>query len=676
MNRFVANVGAIAYLFAAAVLYAAPPNVTHVVPAGVMPGQSTSITLHGENVGQAVALWTNLPGVESSFKPPEPAAAKDKTDVTSATFQIKVPKDAPLGAYGLRLVTRNGVSNLRLLVVDDLPTVREVKQHSTVETAQEIQLPAVVEGATETEAYDFYKFRATAGQRLSVEMVARRIGSPLDPVVRLIDSRGRELIYSDDDPATGPDGRFVHRFEAEGDYLLEVRDVRYQGNSTYRYRLRLGDFPLATAPFPLAGCVASTARLTIAGRDLDKLPPVDLLIPPGSADAEIAFPVRYPKGQGSAVVHVLRGGLEQVEFEPNDKPEQATAIDATGAINGRFERAGDRDLYTFTADAKQRIVFTGQARSLGAPTDLFLRLLDDKGTQLAEVDDTEGEEGVIDHTFAAKGTYRLVVEDLLNASGPDRLYRIEIGATRAPFALAADGERYNAPQAGVFAVKVTATRRSHKGAIDLSLAGAEAERCKLSGNKIAEGKNDTTMLVTVPADMPPGSFAVLSIVGQAKIGEATATASATSLAALRTALNGLNYPPAELTRDVAIGIGPKFADFIALEKPAAAVAFPQQSGEATVSIKAKRMNKFDGPITLKVEGLPPEFSTKAATIAKGKDTETLTITGPKNIALGKFALRVVASATFQDQPQSTVIELPLEIVPPAKAKASAKKPKE
>src|SRR6201999_3501986 len=96
----------------------------------------------------------------------------------------------------------------------------------------------------------------------------------------------------------------------------------------------------------------------------------------------------------------------------------------------RFEKPRDRDYYTFDADAKQQIVFVGQTRQLGAPTDLYLRLYDDKGNQLAEVDDDAGEEAVLDHTFAVKGTYRLLVGDLLKTAGPGRLYRIECRPSR------------------------------------------------------------------------------------------------------------------------------------------------------------------------------------------------------------------------------------------------------
>jgi len=40
--------------------------------------------------------------------------------------------------------------------------------------------------------------------------------SPLDPVVRLLDAAGKELVYCDDDPATGSDARVCFTSPATG----------------------------------------------------------------------------------------------------------------------------------------------------------------------------------------------------------------------------------------------------------------------------------------------------------------------------------------------------------------------------------------------------------------------------------------------------------------------------
>ena len=55
-------------------------------------------------------------------------------------------------------------------------------------------------------------------------------------LVRVLDSDGRELVYCDDAPGAGSDCRFSHTFAAAGAYLIEIRDVNYEGGVEYRYR--------------------------------------------------------------------------------------------------------------------------------------------------------------------------------------------------------------------------------------------------------------------------------------------------------------------------------------------------------------------------------------------------------------------------------------------------------
>src|SRR6185369_10819380 len=93
-------------------------------------------------------------------------------------------------------------------------------------------------------------FPARKGERLSFEVMAQRLGSSLDPLVRLLDATGRELFFCEDTPGAGVDCRFSYRFPSNGHYVIELRVTRYDGGRAYRYRLRIGDFPLDPAPLP------------------------------------------------------------------------------------------------------------------------------------------------------------------------------------------------------------------------------------------------------------------------------------------------------------------------------------------------------------------------------------------------------------------------------------------
>src|SRR5205823_1772361 len=82
---------------------------------------------------------------------------------------------------------------LQLPMIDDLPTVARAAGPLPLDHPQEISPPIAIDGATESFAADCFAFTAQKGQRISIDAVAGRLGSKLDPVLRLLDSAGREL---------------------------------------------------------------------------------------------------------------------------------------------------------------------------------------------------------------------------------------------------------------------------------------------------------------------------------------------------------------------------------------------------------------------------------------------------------------------------------------------------
>jgi hypothetical protein len=639
--------------------WAQAPTLSHAQPSAVAPGKATDVTLHGASLAESSAIWTDLggqvelaPGVENNGK-----------DAAKVVYRVTLPANAPLGIHAVRVATTKGVSNVRLLLVDDLATVADNGQNKTIPTAQEITAPVAVDGACEAESYDFYKLSGKAGQRLSVEVYARRLGTALDPVVRLLDAAGKELAYSDDEPGVGIDSRLSVKLPADGTYILEIRDIRYQGGGGHRYRLRVGDFPLVTATYPMAAKRGAAAKLVFAGPVVEGVTPADVNV---AADApeQMFLGARFPGGQSSCIVSLLTSDLDElVETEPSNSLAESTSVALPAAINGRLEQAKDIDHYKFEAKKGQRFIFQGQTRSLGSPTDLFLRVLKADGAKLAEAEDTGPEEGALDFTAPDDGVYHLVVEDLLRRGGPQHAYRIEARAFQAGFKLNLDVEKLDVPLGGVFAAKVTAARNGYNGPIELSLDGVEG--CTLAGNVIAEGKPETTMLVTVPASVAQGSLRSIAVVGKAKIGEAEFAARAASLTPVRAAFSGLPYPPLAAYGRVGLGVGAAFPDFfkIALEQPK--VEFPRLIAAGSFTVKAERMNNFDDVVNLAVEGLPAGFTATVEPIAKGKPNATIKLAGPADAAEGQHKFTIKGSATFQNQPRSFALgEVVLEVVKP------------
>ena len=631
---------------------AQPPSVSHLVPCAVQPGRSTDVALHGANLAAPTALWTSF-GATAELTP---GVDKNGTEAGTVSYRLTIPADTPLGVGVLRIATGQGVSNVRLLLVDDLNTVAKNGANKTPAAAQAISLPIAVDGACDAESSDFYKITVAAGQRISVEAFARRLGSPLDPVVRLLTTAGRELISSDDEPSSGADSRFSYKFEAAGDYLIEIRDIRFQGGGAHRYRLRIGDFPLPSVPYPLAAPKGTAATVELTGKSVDLPGPVPVNMPPQAPGDRVNVAAGYTAGQGSAwVTLVVTDVPDQLEVEPNDKPEQSTAVTVPGAIEGRFLTRNDRDYFQFDSKKGQRLSFVGQTRSLGSPSDLYMRLFNAEGGQLAEAEDAGTDEGVLNFTFPADGIYRLRIEDTNRRGGADEVYRVLVKPYTPGFTLAAAAEKVDAPQNGVFVVKVTAARLEYNGPITLGVEGA-GEGCSVSNNIIPEGKPETTMNVTLGKSLSAGQWATIQITGTAKIGDSEFKTAASTLVALRAALAGLPYPPAALDGTLALGVGPVFPPFFQLAAPTTSVALVAANKPVNLPVQVTRTNKFDDKVNLKLEGLPAPATAKPIAIEKGKFDAAFEITSPQPIPPGRHNVKVVGSATFQNQPQDFVLE--------------------
>lgn len=641
--------------------FAQAPAVSAITPWAVPPGGSADLVLAGGNLQDATGLWTNLacsvdlaPGIENNGKTPE-----------RVVYRVTAPNEATVGIYGLRVATKQGISPLRLFMVDDLPSIADNGQNHSPETAQPAPIPVAIDGACDPQAMDYYKFDARAGQKLTLEAVARRLGSRLDPMFRVLGPDGRELAYSDDEEGLGADGRVRLTIPVDGTYVVEIRDIRYDGGGEHRYRLRIGDFPLVSTTYPLALRQGTRGALEFCGAAADDLAFETLAVSAPAHTGLLPVALRSPQGQGSAMATLEISDLpECLEFEPNDTAETAVPLAIPSAVSGRFQVARDRDHYRFDAKAGQKLRFIAHTRRLGSPTDLYLRVYNAEGGQLAEADDAGREDAMLEFAAPADGQYRLVVEDLNRRGGPEHAYRLECRPAEPGFALAVEADKFDAPQAGVFVAKVTSARRDYNGPIALSLEGAP-EGCKLEGQTIAEGQNETTLRVTVPASAAPGTFAAIHLVGTAKVGEQTMRAVASAGDALREPMGGQPFPPADLASTLGLGIGGPFPQFLKLMVDGDAALLPQLAGAANVVVKLERSNGFEGDVALAVSGLPSGVSLEAKPIEKGKNEVTLAIKAPEGLATGEYRLKLTATANHQNQPGKTELELPLRIVPPA-----------
>lgn len=615
---------------------AALPTISSTQPQAAVPGQTIDVKLRGANLAGPTQFWTSFP-VEAVL-PTE--IAGNGTNAGEVTYRLKLAADAQPAVHGLRVVTPQGVSNLKLFAIDDLASVAQVRPNQAVATAQVLSLPTAVDGSVENLTRDYYKFQVAAGQRLSIEVLARRLGSPLDSMIRLLDAKGRELAYNDDAPGIGSDSMLSYTFKDAGEILLEVRDIRYQGGANFNYRLRIGDFPCVTVPYPMGVQRGISASIGFAGTTAQEVAPIPVNVAADAGINWVPLGARLAGGRSSGfAVVAVSSSPETLEAEPNNEQAQATRVTLGSGINGRFDQPGDIDRYVFTAKAGQRFTFAGVTRTQGSPSDLYVKLLKPDGAEAAVSDDTGANEGIIDYTFPADGDYTLVVEDLFRRGGPEFAYRIAVSPHEEKFQLAASSDTLNVPAGGLAMVTVTAVRGTFAGPIRLTLLDAP-EGLQATPAVIGPGLNQTVMTIQVSPSVAAGKLYPVRIAGSAQSGNVQYQAVASVTDAQKAAFSGLPVPPQILAQSIAVGVNPAPLFSLKTDKPE--IVFGKDLS-ATVKVISTRAEGFGEDIALAVipaapqPGLPPGVTAAVKPIAKGTAEIEVVFTANAQAPLGEFS---------------------------------------
>jgi len=193
------------------------PFITGIFPLGGKAGALTTVTLSG---------W-NLP------------AGQLTQDVTNKAAGV-VPVVASQGGV---------LSNAKPFMTDTLPECVEAKPSDRPDAAQFVRLPIIINGRIEHPGdWHVFRFEGRAGQHLVAEVYARRLGSPLDSVLKLTNAQGKQIAFNDDYEDKGA-GLVTHQADswlsvtlpAEGAYYIHLGDAQDKGGPEYAYRLRISD---------------------------------------------------------------------------------------------------------------------------------------------------------------------------------------------------------------------------------------------------------------------------------------------------------------------------------------------------------------------------------------------------------------------------------------------------
>src|SRR5690606_22077062 len=162
------------------------------------------------------------------------------------------------GLYPLQLVTKTGISNLRLIGVGAIPVVQEVEPNSDFETAQKLDLNCTVEGVIKFEDLDHFEVELAEGQTIHVEVEGLRLSYDyrnriFDPYIAILDAGRFEISESDDSPLLQQDPLCTFTAPKAGTYKILLRDSSFGGHGLAYYRMHVGTFPRPIAVVPAGG---------------------------------------------------------------------------------------------------------------------------------------------------------------------------------------------------------------------------------------------------------------------------------------------------------------------------------------------------------------------------------------------------------------------------------------
>lgn len=455
------------------------PKLTGLNPAGAKRGTTVEVTVAGLDLDGFSGALVSRPEIQVA-----PGAA--------GKLKLTIPADTPTGLIDVRVVSPLGVSNPRSFHLCDLENKAEAEPNNFAEQANPAMLDGIVDGRADARAdVDYFKFSLKKGQRVQIDCLAERVDSRLDGVLTLFDSSGAIAISRN---YFGRDPFIDFTAPSDGDYMVRVHDLLYNGGADYFYRLAIHTGPTWEYAYPPCAAPGATVPLAIYGRNLpggavdaaavvegqklesitrnfaaapdptgDLNPGASLFRPFIAATIrgyELASPA--PGGVGFPLFVGLAEFPVALEKEPNDQPASAQVFAAPAELVGRCDRPGDTDWYRFSGKKGASVKIESISERIGHGADLVAllrRVLPPakdapantiNAQDVAEFDDfASHHDAVFFGALPEDGDYLLQVRDRYGETrGSARfVYRLKVGPATPDFRLAVAPADENNPSA-------------------------------------------------------------------------------------------------------------------------------------------------------------------------------------------------------------------------------------
>jgi hypothetical protein len=720
------------------------PRLNFVSPLGGKPGTTVEVTFGGVDCEQPESLWFSHLGIKGTPVIPESPKVdpkkepkkgrrdgkrdgkKDPQAITK--FNVAIDKAVLPGHYDVRLVNSKGISNPRVFVVSGGEEVAEKEPNNEPEQAQKVAVGQTVSGAISAPTdVDYFEFTAKAGQRILFHAATASLDSKLYPEMRIFDAAGHQIAYSR--PLPYQDGLLDFTVPADAAYWLRLNQFTYTtGGTDFFYRLHVGAGPWIDAIDPPVVPAGKPTQVTVYGRNLPggvkdpaavvdgvTLEKVTVTVNAPADPQKLEFFESITPWQASLNGFEYRLGASNPKFlefsqapivienDDNDTPEKAQKVTVPCEIAGRIDKLRDRDWYAFDAKKGDVLVIDAASARLGAPTDLYFKLVNPANKQATIVMQDDNPETVTPRAFytasrdpapfrfvvPADGTYQLLVGSHVAdiAFGPQHNYRLRIAPETHDFRLIAmppedfRSDTFVIGKSGQQFLNIYAIRQDgFKGDIEIKVEGLPKGLSAVP--QVVGGHDKHAMLVIHAGDDAPEKYeGAIKITGTATIAGKKVTHDARPASVTWGIQSPQNNSPAitRIDRSFMIAVRGKAP----VNVTAAKDKYLVMSGDKVViPLKMVRHDpEFKGnfQITPVQTELPPGINFGALTFAPGKDEQTLTLTtqpnqtpmGRHNIVVRGFAPMVPHGAAKGKTVNAIFPVAPIELTVVPKQVASS-----
>jgi hypothetical protein len=222
-----------------------PPLIKVVTPLGIVPGTAASVTVRGFRLSDVTELrfldLKTAPVINIKTKGAAKAPDKvppEKVGDSQVELELTLPADVAPGLIRFVAVTPQGQSEPhQLVVLDPTKAIAEKEPNDGFSTAQDVTLGQTVTGALAPgQNVDVYRITGKAGQKITIDVQAARLGSVLDPFLMLHNAQGQLLAEIDDGPDSA-DPILEFTLPVDGTYFVSLLDANDKESPLHVYLL-------------------------------------------------------------------------------------------------------------------------------------------------------------------------------------------------------------------------------------------------------------------------------------------------------------------------------------------------------------------------------------------------------------------------------------------------------